>query len=262
MADDMGRVKAHADGHLLHICFDRPAKLNAFTPEMMAELAQAYDRLEAEDELRCGVLYAEGTSFTAGLELTRFAPLMRESKSLHPAGSIDPFGLTPPFRAKPVVFAVHGWCLTLGIELMLGADIVVAAADTRFRQHEVARAVMPTGGATLRMVSRAGFGNAMRYLLTGDEFSADEALRLGFVQEVVAPGAERARAIEIAALIAEQAPLAVQATRTNAVKAVMEGHPAAIAEFTSTQQRLAASEDAAEGLAAFVERRTGNFTGR
>ncbi len=85
---------------------------------------------------------------------------------------------------------------------------------------------------------------------------------MGFVQEVVPADRVRDRAVELAAHIAAQAPLAVQATRSNAVKAVMEGHPAAIADFREIQQRLSTSEDAAEGLAAFVERRDGNFAGR
>lgn len=257
-----GRVVSETRGPLLLIDIDRPAKLNAFTPEMFHQLSAAYGRLEDDPDLRCGVLHAEGTSFTTGLELTRFAESMRQGEAVLGDGEIDPFGLRPPARTKPVVVAVKGWCLTLGIELLLAADICVAAADTRFRQHEVQRGIMATGGATLRMVARAGWGNAMRYLLTGEEFDAAEALRLGFVQEVVEPGAELDRAVAIATLIAAQAPLAVRATRANAAKAVMEGPAAAIAEFRQVQTRLAASADAAEGVAAFGERREAVFTGR
>lgn len=257
-----GRVNSEARGPLLLIAIARPAKLNAFTPEMFHQLSAAYSRLENDPDLRCAVLHAEGTSFTAGLELTRFAEAMQRGEAVLGEDEIDPFGLRPPVRTKPVVAAVKGWCLTLGIELLLAADMCVAAADTRFRQHEVQRGIMATGGATFRMVARAGWGNAMRYLLTGEEFDAAEALRLGFVQEVVAPGAELARAVELATLIAAQAPLAVRATRANAAKAVMEGPAAAIAEFRQVQYRLAESEDAAEGVAAFGERREAVFTGR
>ena len=120
---------------------------------------------------------------------------MRERGSVYPVGSVDPLSLRPPIRTKPLVCAVQGICFTLGIELMLAADIVVAADDCRFAQIEVKRGIMPAGGATIRMVERAGWGNAQRYLLTGDEFGAAEALRLGFVQEVVPAGqAEGARA--------------------------------------------------------------------
>ena len=125
--------------------------------------------------------------------------------------------------ARTLVAAVQGICFTLGIELMLASDIVVAASDCRFAQIEVKRGIMPSAGATIRMTERAGLGNALQYLLTGDEFNAETALRLGFVQEVVAPGSERQRAIEIATLISEQAPLAVAATLANARKAVFDG---------------------------------------
>jgi enoyl-CoA hydratase len=145
---------------------------------------------------------------------------------------------------------------------MLAADIVVAADDCRFAQIEVKRGIMPAGGATLRMVERAGWGNAQRYLLTGDEFAAAEALRLGFVQEVVPAGRQKTRAIEIASTIAEQAPLAVRASLASSRISVDQGPNAAIREFNAQQARLMATQDAAEGVRSFVERRKGRFSGR
>lgn len=121
---------------------------------------------------------------------------------------------------------------------------------------------MPTGGATLRMAERAGLGNAMLHLLTGDEFNSAEAYRLNFVQKVVPAGQELDAAITIAHNIAEQAPAAVVATRLNTLKAVEQGPAAAVAEFIETQRVLANSEDAAEGIRSFVERRPARFTGR
>jgi enoyl-CoA hydratase/carnithine racemase len=209
-----------------------------------------------------GLLFAHGANFTAGLELDKVAPLMRERGSVFPVGAIDPLSLRPPVRTKPVVCAVQGICFTLGIELMLAADIVVAADDCRFAQIEVKRGVMPAGGATIRMVERAGWGNAQRYLLTGDEFSAGEALRLGLVQEVVPAGQQKQRALEIAHTIAEQAPLAVRASLASSRLAGDHGAPAAIREFNAEQARLMATQDAAEGVRSFIERRQGRFTGR
>ena len=158
---------------------------------------------------------------------------------------------------------MQGICFTLGIELMLAADIVVAADDCRFAQIEVKRGIMPTGGATVRMVERAGWGNAQRYLLTGDEFGSAEALRLGFVQEVVPAGQQKAaRARDRSQRIAEQAPLAVRASLASSRIAVDHGPHAAIREFNAQQARLMATDDAAEGVRSFIERRQGRFEGR
>jgi enoyl-CoA hydratase/carnithine racemase len=161
-----------------------------------------------------------------------------------------------------MVVAVKGITYTLGIELMLAADIVVAADDCRFSQLEVKRGIMATGGATLRMAERAGLGNALLHLLTGDEFGSAEALRLNFVQKVVPSGTELEEALAIADAIAAQAPLAVTATRLNTLKAVEQGPVVAMHEFIETQQRLSRSEDAAEGVRSFVERRGARFQGR
>jgi len=203
-----------------------------------------------------------GRQSTAGLDLPLFTAAMQQGERVIPEGEIDPFRLNPPHCRKPVVFAVKGWCLTLGIELMLAGDIVVAASDTRFGQIEIKRGIMPTGGALIRMVERAGWGNAMRYLLTGDEFDASTAHRLGMVQEIVLPGEELDRALAIAERIAAQAPLAVQASLASSRRYAEHGPAAAIAEYETVQRRLAQTEDAAEGVAAFRERRAPRFMGR
>ncbi len=259
--DNEGRIDTEERDSLLLISINRPTKLNGFTPTMMAELARAYSVLEAGD-YRCGILYAVGENFTAGLDLPKMAPLIRAGESIVPAECMDPFNLRPPLRQTPLVVAVQGYCYTLGIEVMLAADIVVAAADTRFSQLEVKRGVMATGGATIRMVERSGWGNAMQYLLTGDEFDAETALRLNFVQEVVEPGKQLDRALEIGRKIATRAPLAVRQTVVSAQLALDQGPLAASKRFADVQTELMRSTDAAEGVRSFVERRPPKFTGR
>jgi enoyl-CoA hydratase/carnithine racemase len=257
-----GRITTELSDGLFLIGIDRPAKLNGFTPIMLRGMAQAYTRYEHESEARCAVVFAEGAHFTAGLDLPKVAPHLGGNTLLVEDDEIDPFESRPPFRSKPVVFAVHGICFTLGIEMMLAADIVVAASDTRFAQVEVRRGLMPTGGATIRMVERAGWGNAMRYLLTGDEFDAATAQRLGFIQEIVEPGRQKDRAIALARLIAAQAPLAVRATLDNARLALREGPAAAAARFGEVQTGLLASEDFQDGLRSFTEKRAPRFRGK
>jgi len=257
----LGKVDTEVDGHLLLITIDRAAKYNGFTPQMARQLAEAYEQLESDPALRVGVVRAAGKHFTAGLDLPRFAENMKAGRSSWPEELVNPMDLTDRRRSKPVVFAVKGICYTLGIELMLAAEVVVAADDCRFSQLEVNRGIMATGGATLRMTERAGYGNAMLYLLTGDEFDAATALRLGFVQKVVPAGQEEAEAIAIAGRIAANAPLAVRETIRNVRKRIEEGPLAARAEFGKVQSGLASSADAAEGVASFVERRPARFTG-
>ena len=253
-----GRIVTHADGHVLTIALDRPKKLNGFSPEMILQLAQAYTAYEEDESLWCAVLCAEGPNFTAGLQLDRFTITDRFT----PEGLVDPLGLLPPLRRKPVVAAVHGICFTIGIELMLAADVVIAAPDTRFAQLEVRRGLMAFGGATTRMVERAGWGNAMRWLLTGGEFDGNEALRMGLVQELVPAAEVRARAHALAREIAEQSPLAVAETRASSLRYAEAGEAAAVADFPAQLRRIANSEDFAEGVRSFVERRKARFTGR
>lgn len=257
-----GEIVTRREDAVFLIGLNRPAKLNGFTPKMLTELAAAYTAFEHDPQARVAVLYAEGQHFTAGLDLPKVAPLMGKDNLLVAPGQIDPCNNRAPFRTKPVIAAVQGITFTIGIELMLAADIVVAASDCRFSQLEVKRGIMATGGATIRMVERAGWGNAMLYLLTGDEFDVATALRFGFVQVVTEPGGQLKEAIRLANHIAEQAPLAVSATLRNARLAVEGGPAAAVADFQSTQAKLMASEDVREGVASFVERRPARFIGR
>jgi enoyl-CoA hydratase/carnithine racemase len=257
-----GRIRVERRGALMLIGIDRPAKLNGFTPQMLDQLSRAYQRFEDDADARVAVLHAFGPHFSAGLQLDLFEERLRSGRLLSTEGLVDPFQLRPPFRTKPCVAAMQGVCFTLACELMLAADIVVAASDCRFAQLEVKRGVMANHGATLRLVERAGWGDAMLYLLTGDEFGTEAAYRMRLVQEVVEPGRQLERAIEIAERISAEAPLAVAATLANARTMTREGHLAAVAELGPVQARLLKTEDAAEGVRSFRERRVAAFKGR
>ncbi|MCZ7684670.1 MAG: crotonase/enoyl-CoA hydratase family protein [Sandaracinaceae bacterium] len=205
---DRKRVRAEARGQLHLIALDRAEKRNAFDLRMLRELAEALTAYEDDAGARCAVLYAEGDHFTAGLDLAEVGPAVKSGAALFPEGMVDPLGLYGRVRQKPLVMAVSGWCLTVGIELCLAADVRVAADDARFGQIEVNRGIFPFGGATIRLPQVAGWGNAMRWLLTGDLFDAQEAHRIGLVQEVVPAGQHRDAAVAIATTIAARAPSA------------------------------------------------------
>ena len=180
---------------------------------------------------------------------------------LHPKGLIDPLGLKGLIRTKPVVCAVRGITFTYGVELSLACDVTIAADNCRFSQLEVLRGIMPTGGATIRFVQRAGWGNAMKYLLSGMEFNSEEALKMNIVQEVVPADKVFTRAKEISENIASAAPLAVKETIKNAKIALEQGRESAISEFDSVQEMLASSNDAKEGVELFKNKQKPNFKG-
>jgi enoyl-CoA hydratase/carnithine racemase len=259
---DRPRVRIEREDHLHLLVLDRADKRNAFDLRMLRELAEALTAYEDDPDARCAVLLAEGGHFTAGLDLAEVGPAVHGGAALFPDGSVDPLGLYGRLRTKPLVMAVQGYCLTIGIELLLAADVRVAADDTRFGQIEINRGIFPFGGATIRLPQIAGWGNAMRWLLTGDLFDATEARRIGLVQEVVPAGQQRDAALAIARTIAKRAPLGVQATLASARTTLHEGPDAAAQKLLAQARVLMDSEDAAEGLRSFVERREAAFRGK
>ncbi len=256
-------ITTQRDGHVLLIGVNRPAKRNAFDLATIDALGAAYEILGTDDQLRAGLLFAHGDHFSAGLDLAEVGPAVAEHGPAVICGShrFDPFAVWRDPVPKPVVMAVNGIAYTLSIELALAADIVVAADDVRFRQLEIGRGIMPFGGATYRAPEQLGWGNAMRFLLTAEEFGAADALRIGLVQEVVPAGAHVERARELAQLIARQAPLGVQATLASARIGRDQGQAAARDHIASLLPGILRSEDAAEGLRSFTERREARFTG-
>ena len=257
-----GKIDLERRGPVLLIGINRPDALNRADTPILVGIGKAYYQLEHDDELRVAVLHGVGPNFCRALDVPAItAPAANFVASIKASDVIVPMGQWAPFRTKPVVVAVQGLTWGVGHELFLYADIRVAASDTRFRHPEVSVGVFPGGGATARFTREAGWANAMRYMLTGQEWGADEAYRMGLVQEVTPPGKQLDRAIELANKIAAVAPLGVRATMASARQAVSSEEPALAAAFEEFRG-IVRSEDAKEGQLALREGRKPEFHGR
>lgn len=257
------KITVQREGHVLMIGLNRPEKMNAYDVDMFWGLAHAFGELDADKDLRCGVLFAHGDHVTSGLDLPQWAEIFAVGEMPPmPAGCIDPMGYDEERRlSKPMVMAAQGRCYTVGWELMLTTDVRVAADTLRLAQLEVKRGIFPVGGATVRLMQEIGWANAQRYILTGDEMNAAEAYRLGLVQEVVEHGKQLDKALEIATRISKQAPLGVQAALLSSRHTKLYGDKVAMARLIADLKPIMVSQDSAEGVQAFLERREANFKG-
>jgi enoyl-CoA hydratase/carnithine racemase len=238
------------------IGINRPDIYNRIDPEAYHALAKAYYRYDHDQSLRAAVLFGHGEHFSRGIDVDAFAEVARTGKPWELSdGELDPLGKVK-YLTKPLIVVAHGDTWNMAHELVLAADIRVAAADVRFGQDENTHGRFPGGGSTVRFVRDAGWGNAMRYMLTGDHWGADEARRLGVVQEV-APDRERALelAIEIAERVARCGPLGIQTTLASAHLAVDRSEETAYAELGAQFGALFRTQDFLEGRKAEALRR-------
>jgi enoyl-CoA hydratase len=253
-------VRTTVEGHVCVISLDNVSKKNAITPELMDQLSKHLTTFESDDNLWVAILDPAGEHTTAGLDMPKFFGPTATGKPI-PKEQVDPFALQRR-TTKPVISVVHGITYTVGIEIMLAGDIVIAADTARFCQLESKRGIAPLGGAHFRYLTRTGWGNAMYHLFLCDEFDAEEALRIGFVQEVHPYGKHRERAMEIARRICQCAPLGLRATKKAALKYLEQGERAAVEAIPSIEKAVFATEDFKEGVQSFIERREARFQGR
>jgi enoyl-CoA hydratase len=249
-------VTVERHGFTQVITINRPEVKNALDGPASRALAAAADELDADDELRVGVLTGAGGSFCAGMDLKAY---LRGDKPSIEGRGFGGITITPP--RKPLIAAVEGWALAGGFELMLACDLVVAADDSRFGVPEVKRALVAGGGAALLLPRRIPFAAAMELLLTGEPVSAARAAELGLVNRVVPGGAALEEALRLAATIAANGPLAVAVTkqiaRAQADWTVTEGW----ARQAELYKQVFDSADAREGAAAFAEKRAPAWRG-
>jgi enoyl-CoA hydratase/carnithine racemase len=245
--------------HVATITLNRPAKLNALTPEMAAALIAAVAECNTSNAVRCVVITGAGEkAFSAGSDIT----------------TLDGYATAWDFRnrddycdalracRKPVVAAVNGYALGGGLETAMAADIRIASSNARFAAPEIKLGWIGGGGMAAGLTYAMGTSNAAMMLLTGDMIDAEQALAWGLVSEVVAPDALLARAQEIAATIASRAPIAAETAKLNLRAAHTMPWEKAIEYERDLQAICFATEDAREGRAAFAEKRAPVFRRR
>jgi enoyl-CoA hydratase len=258
------KLTVECRGTVVLLGINRPYIQNRLDPETFRALAKAYFDYECDESLRVAVLFGHGPNFSQGIDVDGFSNLVKSGKPcLDGDRYIDPLGKSTKPLSKPLIVVVHGDTWNMGHEIHLVADIRIASSDTRYGQDETSHARFPGGGGTVRFVREAGWGNAMRYMLTGDHWDAQEAFRMGVAQQVVdGPEAALASGIAIANKIAQCGPLGVKMTLASARTAINESEPAALAKLDAQYSTLYQTEDFLEGRKAEAENRTPVFHGR
>ena len=239
------------------ITINRPHARNAVTLAVSTAVAAAVDELDESDDLRVGVLTGAGGTFSAGMDLKGF--LAGETPSIEGRGMC---GITETPPRKPLIAAVEGWALAGGFELLLACDLVVAADGAKFGVPEVKRSLVAAGGAALQLPRRVPLAIALELLLTGEPFTATRAAEVGLVNRVVADGQAVEAALELAATIAENGPLAFAATKQVARATMDWGFDEGWEKQNPIILPVFTFEDAREGASAFAEKRKPQWKGR
>lgn len=251
-------------GHVLVVTMNRPQARNALSGPMMALMRQAWDQVDADPMIRVAVLTGAGGAFCAGADL-------KAMTAAHPGDSFGNGGmdltridalLKGRRLTKPLIAAVEGPAIAGGTEILQATDIRIAGAGARFGISEARWGLFPLGGSAVRLVRQIPYTIAADLLLTGRHITADEALRIGLIGEVVPDGQALARALEVADQIAANGPLAVQAI----LRTIRETEGMAENEAFALESRIGMevfmSADAREGPRAFAQKRRPIFTGR
>lgn len=242
-------------GRILIMTINRPASRNAANLAVSRGLADAVDELDANQDLSVGIVTGTGGNFCSGMDLKAF------SAGEIPAIAGRGLGFTERLPKKPVIAAVEGYAVAGGTELVLATDLVVAARSATFGLPEVKRGLIAGGGGLLRLHQRIPYQKAMELILTGATFSGEEGLALGFVNVLAEDGAALDEAVTLAERIAENAPLALAASKD----IVVSSSDWSAAEMWKKQRTfldaVLHSNDAGEGALAFTEKREPRWTG-
>lgn len=254
------------------ITLNRPEVHNAMDAEMMVRLAEAWQDFAADDAVRVAIITGAGDrAFSAGADLRTLIPLMAGArqpenewdKRLMANRGLLNIALLRRFELyKPVIAAVNGFCLAGGTELIQATDIRIAATHATFGLTEVKRAIIPGGGSMVRLPRQIPFCKAMEILLVGDSITAEEAYRVGLVNEVVPPEDLMKTAERFARRIAENGPLAVRKIKETVLKAMGRPLDEGYVLEDEAVRFIMGTEDAREGPRAFTEKRPPRYVGR
>jgi enoyl-CoA hydratase len=256
-------VTVERQGDIVLVGLNRPSIANRIDPPTRARLAETFYRYEHDASLRALVLFGHGEHFSRGIDVDAMQAALAAGRRPSSPETIDPLGKSGPHLSKPVVVVAHGDTWNLGHELYLAGDIRIAAADTRFGQDENTHARFPGGGATVRFVREAGWGNAMRYMLTGDHWSADESYRMGITQAIApTPAAARDAGIAMARQIAQCGPLSIRATLLSAHQMIDPVEADALSKLDAAYSALYRTQDFVEGRRAEAEGRPPKYQGK
>jgi enoyl-CoA hydratase len=244
------------DGILI-VTINRPDARNSVNGDVAEGMAEALDRLDADDDLRVGIVTGAGGYFSAGMDLKAFV----QGQSPY-VGDRGFAGITQRSSRKPLIAAVEGFALAGGFEIALSCDLIVASREARFGIPEVKRSLVAAAGALLRLPKRIAYHQAMELALTGEPISAERARDLGIVNRLVEPGAALDVAIELAQQIMKNAPLALIASKEILQNAVDWTEEEGWAKQGEISGAVFTSEDAREGATAFAEKREPVWRGR
>jgi enoyl-CoA hydratase len=251
-------------GQIVLFGINRTYIQNRIDPETFEKLAEAYYQYDHDPSLRAAILFGHGENFSRGIDVEGFKSLAGTGKPwIASSGTIDPLAKRAPRLTKPLIVVTHGDTWNMAHEFHLVGDIRIASADTRFGQDENTHGRFPGGGSTVRFPREVGWGNAMRYMLTGDHWNAEEAYRIGEVQQI-APTPEKAleAGILIANKIAACGPLGIKTTLISAHLAVDPGDEEALSKLDAQFGALFHTQDFLEGQKAEAEGRKPVYQGK
>ena len=252
-------VSLEARGHIAILTINRPEARNAVNADVASGMEARLDEFEANNDLWVGIVTGAGTVFSAGADLKAIAANGGAGLGTQRGGFA---GLVSRKRTKPLIAAVNGPALAGGCEIALGCDMIVAVESARFGLPEVKRSLVAAAGGLFRLPRAIGMAPAMEVILTGDPISARRAYELGLVNYVVPDGKALDSALELAARVAANAPLAVQASRNLAARAFVDDDESIQRDTIAEFQRVLQTEDAKEGPLAFIQKREPKWKGR